>query len=840
MKKTISVLLVFGLLFPLLPVPARSAPDASGRTPEEQAARMKQLVLLLKSFSDDDYDKALKELPKEAAASPALASRGAAIKASYTTLAALEYRQASQPQADQALERVLQEDAQAVGIDPNTLQETGWGLDALKWLGMASLKFALYGGMIAVGRSTGEDPKTAKLEGAIGEIETNLSRPDAKPEEKADAHYKMGSVYEELAAAAPETESKAARTEKKRARLRELAGVLEAASDEDYDEALKKNGSAAAGVRSRREALRSVYLTLAALEYQEASRQGGSRYAQEYQRVSRDASADLAVDPETLQEAGWATLGLAVIGGIAYLIYNNQRKKRGGAGEPPAAPAAAPAPEVANEKPVPSPCDPNDLPCHWLKPRQECATPGLDCHCVKYQKKPELVCDKRPIPSTGPGTGMRSIPAVERDDCLSAYHPALTRCFKVDPRRGVASCVVAQGRLKGAVCEVARLDPEDEKLFVGTGSVIKPTTVSLYQSRDEMEAQLPTQASAELHGKLGSAYEKLAASVEGTEGEAPADEAKDAGPAPARTVPAKAEMTPQQVYKAAAPAVVLIVCSSPDGKGEIGTGSILDEKGRILTNAHVVISASTGKPWEEIRVYLKPAKLTGDPRKDVGEPRLARVAKWDRALDLAVAELEDAPEDLRTLPLGDSDSVEPGEAVVAIGHPEQGGLWTLTQGVVSTVVADLGGVKGKDAFQTDASINRGNSGGPLIDRRGALIGVNTSIARKAADGLAITSVNFSVKSAVAKRWMDSVGGPAEFAVVEQAEELPAARPVKPAAAALPEPEDEAAAEEKAEAAILTPKRPFKAEEMIKTLSQELTDLEDDMRATLERKRKNRR
>jgi len=76
--------------------------------------------------------------------------------------------------------------------------------------------------------------------------------------------------------------------------------------------------------------------------------------------------------------------------------------------------------------------------------------------------------------------------------------------------------------------------------------------------------------------------------------------------------------------------------------------------------------------------------------------------------------------------------------------------------------------------------------------------------------------------------------------VEQAEELPAARPVKPAAAALPEPEDEAAAEEKAEAAILTPKRPFKAEEMIKTLSQELTDLEDDMRATLERKRKNRR
>src|SRR5439155_16151077 len=101
-----------------------------------------------------------------------------------------------------------------------------------------------------------------------------------------------------------------------------------------------------------------------------------------------------------------------------------------------------------------------------------------------------------------------------------------------------------------------------------------------------------------------------------------------------------------------------------------------------------------------------------------------------------------------SLALGDDSGVEPGDPVVAIGHPEQGGLWTLTQGVVSTVIADLGGVAGKNAFQTDASINRGNSGGPLIDRSGNIIGVNTSMARKAADGLTITSVNFSVRASV--------------------------------------------------------------------------------------------
>jgi serine protease Do len=297
---------------------------------------------------------------------------------------------------------------------------------------------------------------------------------------------------------------------------------------------------------------------------------------------------------------------------------------------------------------------------------------------------------------------------------------------------------------------------------------------------------------------------------------------------------AVAELNPRQIYQQAGPAVVLLLCAGRDGAGELGTGSIIDDKGRILTNAHVVLRGSTGQPFETIRVYRKPARVTGDSKLDLVDPLEARVLKWDRGLDLALLEFKEAPEGLEAIALGDSDAVEAGEPVVAIGHPEQGGLWTLTQGVVSTVIADLGGVKGKDVFQTDASINRGNSGGPLISRSGNLIGVNTSMARKAQDGLTITSVNFSVKSNVARRWLASAGAaPAVAAAPEPAAPKPAA--VLRAAAA------------KAAAArgtgtiteapkILTPAKPFKADDLLAKEMTEMEDLEAEMKGEVEKRR----
>lgn len=298
--------------------------------------------------------------------------------------------------------------------------------------------------------------------------------------------------------------------------------------------------------------------------------------------------------------------------------------------------------------------------------------------------------------------------------------------------------------------------------------------------------------------------------------------------------PAAAQMTPRQIYQKDGPAVVLLMCTGKDGVGELGTGSLVDGNGHVLTNAHVVIKASTGEPYDSIHVYLKPAKLTGDAKQDLTHPMNGKVIKFDRALDLAVVELDEKPERSAVMPIGDSTGVQAGDPVVAIGHPEQGGLWTLTTGVVGTVIADLGGVKGKNVFQSDASINRGNSGGPLIDQSGSLIGVNSSMSRKAADGLAITGESFSLQANVVKDWLgDSVAfsaAPAKAPEIASAE--PAPKAAAPAAAA-PEAAPEAAPAETPKPApprkpkapkaqIVTPKHPY----VIDTLMKDMADMED--------------
>ncbi|MDE1976588.1 MAG: trypsin-like peptidase domain-containing protein [Elusimicrobia bacterium] len=219
-----------------------------------------------------------------------------------------------------------------------------------------------------------------------------------------------------------------------------------------------------------------------------------------------------------------------------------------------------------------------------------------------------------------------------------------------------------------------------------------------------------------------------------------------------------ADMTPKQIYQKDSPAVVLIVAADQSGRGELGSGSIIDAQGHVLTNAHVITNKATDQAYSDIEVYFKPKHLTGDPQTDLVNPVRATVLASDHGLDLALLSLSSAPKNLRVMPIGDSASVNMGDPVVAIGHPEEGGLWTMTSGIVSTVMANLDGVSGKNVFQTDASINRGNSGGPLIDRaQGAMIGVNTAMARKAPDGLAITSVNFAIQARVVRRWLESVG-----------------------------------------------------------------------------------
>ena len=368
----------------------------------------------------------------------------------------------------------------------------------------------------------------------------------------------------------------------------------------------------------------------------------------------------------------------------------------------------------------------------------------------------------------------------------------------------------------------------------------------LHKKLDAIKASLETEASAEVQAGLymesAQTYQELAsAAVE--------DAARPVAGAPKAKAPAASsggEMSPKAVYQRASPAVVLVMCVGGDGNGELGTGSVINDAGQILTNAHVVIRSSTKEPYEKIRIYFKPAHISGDTKRDLVNPYEAKVVSFDRAMDLAVLELDEKPAILTVLPLGDSETVDAGEPVVAIGHPEQGGLWTLTTGVVSTVVSSLGGVKGKDVFQTDASINRGNSGGPLIDRRGALIGVNTSMARKAADGLTITSVNFSIKSSVVKNWLAGAGLGGRYTVMDPSatSEIAAAQPEEAPKAETSVEEKPTAVEKpavapkpKAEApAILTPKKPFKIADVIEQQMAEMEDLEKEMIQEVDKRR----
>jgi Do/DeqQ family serine protease len=148
----------------------------------------------------------------------------------------------------------------------------------------------------------------------------------------------------------------------------------------------------------------------------------------------------------------------------------------------------------------------------------------------------------------------------------------------------------------------------------------------------------------------------------------------------------------------------------PRVQNSLGSGVILSGDGLVVSNFHVVGQAT------DIRVVLS-------DRREYS----AQVVLGDEEADLAILQLDDA-RDLPTLPLRDSDSVEVGELVLAIGNPFGVGQ-TVSSGIVSGL-ARSGGARGNARgyfIQTDAAINPGNSGGALIDAAGRLIGVNTSI-----------------------------------------------------------------------------------------------------------------
>ncbi len=161
-----------------------------------------------------------------------------------------------------------------------------------------------------------------------------------------------------------------------------------------------------------------------------------------------------------------------------------------------------------------------------------------------------------------------------------------------------------------------------------------------------------------------------------------------------------------------------------------GSGFIIDSKGYILTNEHVVRGA------DEIKVTLKDGrKLTG------------KVAGQDASLDLAVIKVD--AKDLPTVRLGDSSKIRPGEWVIAIGNP-YGFSNTVTAGIVSATGRSLEDLVKKNLIQTDAPINPGNSGGPLLDLNGEVIGINVAIVAGA------QSIGFAIPINAAKDVVDEL------------------------------------------------------------------------------------
>ena len=284
-----------------------------------------------------------------------------------------------------------------------------------------------------------------------------------------------------------------------------------------------------------------------------------------------------------------------------------------------------------------------------------------------------------------------------------------------------------------------------------------------------------------------------------------------------------AALTHEQLYARTAPGVVFVYGRS-GSVGSSGSGSIVRADGMVLTNAHVVINEETGAPHDVLLVAVKPDTASGDVDEDLKDRYPAAVQAFHRELDVALLKVTAPLPPVTVLPVGDSDHVNVGARVIAIGHPEQGGLWTLTTGVISALLANHGSVPGKHVFQTEASMNRGNSGGPLIDAEGRQIGVNTSIARQAEDGLTITDVNFSIRSNVAVAWMADQG--VTIAVAPQGRDSGSrARPVAP--------------EDPGTASTLPPPRPYRFEDIDRWYTRTEQDLErvaDDMRNRIRAKR----
>jgi S1-C subfamily serine protease len=235
-----------------------------------------------------------------------------------------------------------------------------------------------------------------------------------------------------------------------------------------------------------------------------------------------------------------------------------------------------------------------------------------------------------------------------------------------------------------------------------------------------------------------------AAAVGAFDDSSPATVAQSAT-APQGTVPAAAgnALTINQIYRQSGPGVVQITstlgASSQSGQfGQssqaLGSGFVLDKQGHIVTNFHVIDGATSIEVRFSNEDTMKATLVGSDPSTDV-----------------ALLKVDASPSALTPLDLGDSGGVKVGDAVVAIGNPF-GLERTVTAGIVSAIQRNVQAPNGfsiDHVIQTDAPINHGNSGGPLLDSRGDVIGINSQI-ETGGSGDGNVGIGFAVPSNTVK------------------------------------------------------------------------------------------
>jgi S1-C subfamily serine protease len=206
---------------------------------------------------------------------------------------------------------------------------------------------------------------------------------------------------------------------------------------------------------------------------------------------------------------------------------------------------------------------------------------------------------------------------------------------------------------------------------------------------------------------------------------------------------------PERIFRQRSPGVVTVFAFTGDPNTSSysqGSGFVISPKGYVLTNSHVITNAGDGttvKPAEHLYVAFAD-----------GNRAEAKIVGWDLYDDIGLLRLVSSDHKLTPVPLGDSAAVKVGEPVAAIGSP-LGQDNSLAVGVVSAIHRSIDAITVKkykvvDAIQTDAPITHGNSGGPLLDARGRVIGINAQIRSQSGTGND-TGVGFAIPIDAAKR-----------------------------------------------------------------------------------------